>query len=149
MTYYITEIFICHEISDKFSCKLTEYLDARDYLLVGGSAVIETEGLRGSLCVAVEGRAWNYPNVSRRRRFDKGISVNTLGKSAPNKESSLGAREFDALWHIALKTLEHKIALVPVYLAYLLNMPLKITLGHILIAEYLEEQICVNVARLL
>ena len=128
---------------------LGKCLYTRNDLLVGGSRIIDTEGIGGRGGVTVKGGAGNDGDLASNGKLGKCRGIHSRRKGTPDKQTALGTGVGDFLRHFGIKTIQHQIALVAINVADLFYVSVKVALGHKLVAEQLEQHIGVNVLALL
>ena len=129
--------------------KLSENLYTACDLLVRRGAEIKSERVRFASRITVKGCARNNANVVLQGGFYERSYINRLRECAPDKKSTLGSCKLNTFGKLAVKCIQHKRALMTVYVLNILDVPINITFGHIFVAKHLEKQIRVHVTCLL
>ena len=128
---------------------LPQNLNTAEDLLVGGSRVIEAEGIRGSVHVAIEGCTGNDGYLVSQRFGNEFGQISALGKRTPEEETSLGTGILNILGEMLVHSVKHQITLATVKIADLVKMRQILVAGNEALADHLAENIGVNVLDLL
>ena len=128
---------------------LAEYFNTAEDLFVGRGGIIETEGIRGRIDVAVEGSTGNDGYLVSQRLGNELSQISALGESAPEEQTAFGTGIFYSFGEMLIHSVKHQTALTAIEIADLIKVRQILVAGDEALAYHLAEDIGVNVLTLL